>query len=145
MTKRVELLEKLALGLCGVVYPYMPPDGQRNVMDIMKRYQQETEEALELRFVDTHVEWRGRTIPMTPALLKVLRVLWDRRGQLVTTEEIYSVMYRPGWKAGGDGSGSEAARTVIKRIREAFKAIDPEFDAILTRPGYHGYTWRVIE
>jgi two-component system response regulator ChvI len=35
-------------------------------------------------------------------------------------------------------------RAFMKRIRQKFRAIDPEFDAIETRPGM-GYRWRSAE
>ena len=56
-----------------------------------------------------------------------------------------NVIHGAGFAAGEGAEGYRSnVRAFIKRIREKFTTIDPDFDAIQNYPGF-GYRWRQDE
>jgi two-component system, OmpR family, response regulator ChvI len=63
-------------------------------------------------------------------------------GQYRTYRTIYDRLHYVGFIAGSGNDGYRAnVRTVIKRIRNKFRALDPAFDEIESYSGF-GYCWR---
>jgi len=84
--------------------------------------------------------WRGEKVDLTFGEYRVVELL-ARAGRDVTYREIYDALRGENFVAGDGPDGFRAnVRALIKRIREKFLAIDPEFDAIANYPGF-GYRW----
>ena len=63
-------------------------------------------------------------------------------GQYKTYRAIYDRLHYVGFIAGSGSDGYRAnVRSVIKRIRNKLRAIDPAFDEIESYTGF-GYCWR---
>jgi two-component system response regulator ChvI len=84
-------------------------------------------------------KWRGRDVGLTVVEQKILGLLVANAGQPVGYRAIYDQVHYAGFIAGDGERGFELnVRTVIKRIRRKFQAIDPDFQAIrsIVRRGY---------
>lgn len=87
------------------------------------------------------VAWHGRRVDLTLSEVKVVQLLSSRAGQDVTYREIYDVVKGAGFVAGADTEGYRTnVRAMVKRIRQKFRAIDPEFARLENYPGF-GYRW----
>jgi two-component system, OmpR family, response regulator ChvI len=90
-------------------------------------------------------EWRGRHIGLTVVEEKIVGLLVANAGQAVTYRAIYDQVHYAGFVAGDGERGFERnVRTIIKRLRRKFEAIDPEFKAIRSIAGL-GYSWDASE
>lgn len=81
------------------------------------------------------VYWHGRHVHLTAAEFRVVHTLWSAQGRILSHAILAQLKI--------DKRNHERPRNVastIKRIRRAFKAVDPSFDAIATARGY-GYCW----
>ena len=86
-------------------------------------------------------EWRGRDIGLTVVEQKIVALLVANAGQPVTYRAIYDQVHYAGFVAGDGERGFERnVRTMIKRMRRKFEAIDPGFQAIRSIVGL-GYSW----
>jgi len=87
-------------------------------------------------------EWRGRDLGLTVAEQRIVALLVAEAGQPVTWRALYDQVHYEGFAAGDGERGFELnVRTMIKRLRRKFHAIDPGFDAI--RSIFRvGYCWR---
>ena len=86
--------------------------------------------------------WDGRTVELTVTEFRIIRHLVRRAGDNVGYREIYDCVHGAGFIAGyGDDGFRTNVRSLIKRIRQKFRAIDPEFGEIENLPGF-GYRWR---
>jgi DNA-binding response OmpR family regulator len=76
--------------------------------------------------------WKNQrfSIPLTP--LRMLILLAQRNGETVTYPEFYGVLET--------GRSKEAVRQNIRKIRESFTYVDPDFDKIKSVTG-QGYRW----
>ena len=84
-------------------------------------------------------EWRGLDVGLTVAEQRIVGLLVAHGGQPVTYRAIYDQVHYAGFVAGDGARGFERnVRTMIKRLRRKFQAIDPGFQAIrnATRLGY---------
>lgn len=84
-------------------------------------------------------EWRGHEVGLTVAEHRIVGLLVANAGQPVTYRAIYDQVHYAGFAAGDGERGFELnVRTIIKRLRRKFCAIDPDFQAIrsITRLGY---------
>jgi two-component system response regulator ChvI len=86
--------------------------------------------------------WNGAQVDLTHGEFKVVQLLAQRVGRDVGYREIYDAVRGAGFEAGQGPEGYRAnVRAMVKRIRQKFRDLDPEFEAIETYPGF-GYRWR---
>ncbi|MBL6651589.1 MAG: response regulator transcription factor [Reyranella sp.] len=84
-------------------------------------------------------QWRGRAIGLTVAEARIAGLLAANAGRPLTYRAIYDQVHQAGFSAGRGARGYELnVRTMIKRMRRKFEAIDPDFEAIrsVARLGY---------
>ncbi len=87
------------------------------------------------------VTWHERPVSLTLGEFKSV-ALMVRAGRDVSYREIYDALRGENFAAGQGPDGYRAnVRALIKRVRQKFIAIDPNFDAIENFPGF-GYRWR---
>jgi two-component system response regulator ChvI len=97
---------------------------------------------LGLRLRSYRAIWRGRRVPLTVTEFKIVRLLACRAGERVSYREIYDVVHGSGFMAGDGPDGFRSnVRSLIRNIRNRFRALDREFTEIENHPGY-GYCWR---
>jgi len=97
---------------------------------------------LDLRRDMHRIYWKDQEIPLTLNEFLMVDHLVGCRGRNVRYRELYDVIHGKGFAAGAGAEGYRAnVRAFIKRIREKFKAVDPDFADIENFPGY-GYRWR---
>jgi two-component system, OmpR family, response regulator ChvI len=86
--------------------------------------------------------WDAIDVNLTVSEFDVVRLLASNVGNHVTYREVYDCMHSVGFIA---GSGEEGYRTnvrsAIKRIRNKFRFVDPEFAETENYPSF-GYRWR---
>jgi two-component system response regulator ChvI len=86
-------------------------------------------------------QWRGHDIGLTVVEERIVRLLVANAGQSVTYRAIYDQVHYEGFVAGDGERGFERnVRTMIKRLRRKFEAIDPDFQGIRSITGL-GYAW----
>jgi two-component system response regulator ChvI len=86
-------------------------------------------------------EWRGRDIGLTVVEQRIVALLVANGGQPMTYRAIYDQVHYAGFVAGDGERGFERnVRTMIKRLRRKFRAIDPGFQAVRSIAGL-GYSW----
>jgi len=97
---------------------------------------------LNLNSESCRAHWRGRAVPLTLTEYRVVSHLAAKAGTDVSYREIYDLVRGEGFIAGPGVDGYRAnVRTLIKRIRQKFRDLDPEFSALENYPGF-GYRWR---
>jgi len=70
------------------------------------------------------------------------RAAWNQSNIGLTLTEIYDIVHGEGFVAGDGEIGYRTnVRAFIKRIRQKFRDVDPEFSHIKNYPGF-GYRWR---
>lgn len=86
--------------------------------------------------------WNGVQVPLTVTEFKIVRLLASRSGEEVTYRDIYDVVHGNGFMAGDGPQGYRSnVRSLIRKIRNRFRTIDPQFAEIENYPGF-GYRWR---
>ena len=89
--------------------------------------------------------WQGKPVELTLTEFKVVEHLAIRAGRDVRYRELYDVMRGEGFFGGNGENGYRVnVRTMIKRVRQKFGAIDDGFDRIENYPEF-GYRWRAPE
>ena len=97
---------------------------------------------LQLRSEDRRAYWNGLDIGVSHREYQLIHMLVSEVGQYKTYRAIYDRMHHVGFIAGSGKDGYRAnVRSVIKRIRNKFRAIDPAFEQIESYAGF-GYCWR---
>src|SRR3546814_3002126 len=92
-----------------------------------------------LYFVSARAAWNCAQVELTHGEFKVVHLLAQRIGRDVGYREIYDAVRGAGFEAGQGPDGYRAnVRAMVKRIRQKFRDIDPDFDDIETYPGF-GY------
>ena len=76
--------------------------------------------------------WRGQRINLPLTAQRILATLSQRRGDVVSYEDLYQVVK--------SGRNRDNIRKHVSTIREAFREIDPRFDAIENVP-MRGFRW----
>lgn len=86
--------------------------------------------------------WKGAPVALTVTQFRIIQLLASRSGQDISYREIYDTVHGAGFAAGDGEHGYRVnVRSLIKRIRRSFQAVDPKFDAISNYPAF-GYRWR---
>jgi two-component system response regulator ChvI len=86
--------------------------------------------------------WRQLDIGLTITEYKVVTLLVSHKGEPQTYRAIYDAAHYEGFIAGSDGQGHHTnVRSLIKRIRRKFLAIDAGF-AEIENVAQVGYLWR---
>ena len=97
---------------------------------------------LTLRPFDNRACWNDVDLGLTLGEYNVVHLLASKAGQYRTYRAIYDRMHYEGFMAGSGTDGyRQNVRSVIKRIRNKCRAIDPTFDGIETYTGF-GYRWK---
>jgi DNA-binding response OmpR family regulator len=76
--------------------------------------------------------WRGQRINLPLTAQRILDALYQKRGQVVSYEELYLVVK--------SGRNRDNVRKHVSTIRDAFREIDPAFDGIENVP-MRGFRW----
>jgi len=76
--------------------------------------------------------WRGHRINLPLTAQRILAALFARRGQVVSYDELFEVVK--------SGRNRDNIRKHVSTIRDAFREIDPAFDAIENVP-MRGFRW----
>ena len=86
--------------------------------------------------------WRERDIGLTMTEYKILLHLVTHKGRPQTYRAIYDTAHYEGFVAGSGEQGYNTnVRSLVKRIRRKFLAVDPGFSEIVNLAGV-GYRWR---
>ena len=97
---------------------------------------------LHLRSDDRRACWNGLDVGVSYREYNLIHMLVSDVGQYRTYRAIYDRLHYVGFIAGSGNDGYRAnVRSVIKRIRNKFRALDPAFDEIESYTGF-GYCWR---
>lgn len=97
---------------------------------------------LELDLKSHRASWNEDQVALTLTEFNVVRLLVERAGRDVSYREIYDRVRGEGFIAGfGEDGFRSNVRTLVKRIRQKFRDLDPEFDQLENYPGF-GYRWR---
>jgi DNA-binding response OmpR family regulator len=76
--------------------------------------------------------WRGQRINLPLTAQRILATLYQRRGQVVSYEELFAVVK--------SGRNRDNVRKHVSTIRDAFRELDAGFDAIENIP-MRGFRW----
>jgi DNA-binding response OmpR family regulator len=76
--------------------------------------------------------WRGQRINLPLTAQRILVTLYQQRGQVVSYEDLFSVVK--------SGRNRDNIRKHVGTIRDAFRELDPSFDAIENVP-MRGFRW----
>ena len=76
--------------------------------------------------------WRGKRINLPLTAQRILAALYQKRGQVVTYDELFDVVK--------SGRNRDNIRKHISTIREAFRELDHQFDRIENVP-MRGFRW----
>lgn len=99
---------------------------------------------LNLKLQSHRALWRGSLVPLTVTEFRIVRLLARRAGEEVSYREIYDVVHGAGFMAGDGQNGYRSnVRSLIRKIRKRFRAIDEDFSEIENYPGF-GYRWRGV-
>jgi len=97
--------------------------------------------SLALKPRDCRALWKDADVGLTLTEYKVVRLLVTSGGKPVTYRGVYDAMHHVGFIAGiGEDGYRTNVRSFIKRVRNKFRALDPEFARIGNCVGV-GYTW----
>lgn len=76
--------------------------------------------------------WRGQRVNLPLTAQRILAVLYKQRGHVVSYDELFAVVK--------SGRNRDNIRKHVSTIRDAFREIDPNFDAIENVP-MRGFRW----
>ncbi|MEX0808026.1 MAG: response regulator transcription factor [Dongiaceae bacterium] len=97
---------------------------------------------LELLTDTSRATWKSKLVDLTLTEFNIVSALAAVTDRDVTYRQIYDLARGTDFVAGyGDEGYKVNVRSFIKRIRQKFRAVDPEFDSIVNYPGY-GYRWK---
>lgn len=86
--------------------------------------------------------WKNKTVELTVREFDIVAMMAEHNGHNVTYRDIYDSVHGKGFLAGDGNEGlRNTVRAIIKRIRQKFRAVDPDFEVIENYPGF-GYRWR---
>lgn len=76
--------------------------------------------------------WRGERINLPLTAQRILATLYQRRGEVVSYEELFEVVK--------SGRNRDNVRKHVSTIRDAFREVDPDFEGIENVP-MRGFRW----
>ncbi len=86
--------------------------------------------------------WKGEPVDLTRSEFEITRLLVIQVGSDISFREIYDTVRGKDFVAGYGSEGFRTnVRSFIKRVRNKFRDVDPNFDEIENYPGF-GYRWR---
>ena len=86
--------------------------------------------------------WNGTDLDLTMGEYKIIELLTSRLGQYCPYRAIYDRLRHEGFVSGHGPNGFRVnVRSVVKRIRNKFRALDPKFREIECYRAF-GYRWR---
>jgi two-component system response regulator ChvI len=96
----------------------------------------------ELLLESSRAYWNQVDVDLTLGEYNIVHLLASKPGNFVTYRAVYDRLRHEGFIAGCGVDGYRAnVRSIIKRIRNKFRALDPTFDKIENYTGF-GYCWR---
>ncbi len=97
---------------------------------------------LTIRVSEQRVRWQGKDPDLTITEYRITKLLVEKVMTFITYRSIYDEVHYCGFAAGSGIDGYRTnVRSMIKRMRRKFEAIDASFNEIETYPGF-GYRWR---
>lgn len=97
---------------------------------------------LTLRLKVSRATWKDKPVELTLTEFKIVRMLVETVGEDLSYRAIYDLVHGAGFLAGAGPEGFRAnVRTFVKRIRQKFRDVDPDFDMIGNYAGF-GYRWK---
>lgn len=97
---------------------------------------------LTLRHDSRRALWKQTTVDLTLTEFHIVAYLTDHAERDVSYREIYDIVHGEGFFAGeGEIGYCTNVRAFIKRIRQKFRDVDPNFSHIKNYPGF-GYRWQ---
>ncbi len=97
--------------------------------------------ALELRSQTHRAFWAGTMVDLSLTEFRIVALLVEKAGEDVGYREIYDLVHGKDFVAGNGEDGYRTnVRSLVKRIRKAFRDVDPEFAQIENYAGF-GYRW----
>lgn len=100
---------------------------------------------LELRRETNRAFWKGQEVSLSITEFKMVDLLATRTGHDVRYRELYDLVHGENFAAGYGAEGYRSnVRAFVKRIRQKFRGVDPDFDEIENYSGF-GYRWRERE
>lgn len=101
--------------------------------------------ALSLDFRTDRAFWKDRPVDLTVTQFNIVHLFAQHIGENLTYRQIYDVVHKPGFHAGDGEDGYQTnVRSLIKRIRQQFRATDSGFAEIENHRGV-GYRWRCAD
>jgi len=95
-----------------------------------------------LRYDSRRALWKGSNVGLTLTEFNIVAYLIEHADRDVSYREIYDIVHGEGFLAGDGEIGYRTnVRAFIKRIRQKFRDLDPEFTQVTNYPGF-GYRWR---
>lgn len=97
---------------------------------------------LALDLASARAHWKRLPVALTHTEFKVVRHLAMGAGRDASYRELYDLMRGEGFQAGqGEDGYRTNVRAIVKRVRQKFRDVDPEFQALENYSGF-GYRWR---
>lgn len=85
--------------------------------------------------------WQNAQVDLTLTEFNIVKYLLEQSGRDVSYRKIYDLVHGEGFSAGDGEIGYRTnVRALIKRIRQKFRDIDPDFARIKNYPSF-GYRW----
>jgi two-component system response regulator ChvI len=98
-------------------------------------------DGLALRYDSRRVLWHEANVALTLTEFNIVAYLTEHADRDVSYREIYDIVHGEGFVAGDGEIGFRTnVRAFIKRIRQKFRDVDPQFSQIKNYPGF-GYRW----
>lgn len=102
---------------------------------------QSADSELTLRYDSRRALWRDANVDLTLTEFNIIAYMIENAARDVSYREIYDIVHGEGFMAGDGEIGFRAnVRAFIKRIRQKFRDVDPQFSRIKNYPGF-GYRW----
>jgi two-component system, OmpR family, response regulator ChvI len=87
--------------------------------------------------------WNDVDLDLTVGEYNIVHLLASNEGRYMTYRALYDRLHYEGFLAGSGADGYRAnVRSLVKRIRNRFREVDPTFDEIENYAGF-GYCWKV--
>ena len=87
--------------------------------------------------------WNDVDLDLTVGEYNIVHLLASNVGRYMTYRALYDRLHYEGFLAGSGADGYRAnVRSLVKRIRNRFREVDPTFDEIENYAGF-GYCWKV--